>query len=175
VARLASRNWQRVEVVRGRLNAGLRERLIEFWTTHGALAESQARERLDDVICICRDGDGGIVGANSAYGDLAPLVGRRFWIYRRFLAPTAEESADAAMLAAARTELERTFTAKAGEPVGLCVLVADPVMVERRPEALWRVGERSAEAPWPGDDLLFAGYTPAGVQVRISYFEDARI
>jgi hypothetical protein len=166
---------QRIEVVRGRLNAELSDRLVEFWTAHRALAETEARERLNDVICICVDGEGGIVAVNSAYAGLAPLVSRRFWIYRRFVAPTAGEGADAAMLAAARTELERTFTGKAGEPVGLCVLVADPVVVESRPEAVWRVGARSAEAAWPGDDLLFAGYAPAGVQVRISYFDGARI
>ena len=164
---------QRVEAVHGNLDAALVERLIAFWTAHGALGEAAARTRLDDVICVRFDRHGEVVGVNSAYASEAPLVGRRFWIYRRFLAPGADADADREMLEAARTELERSFTGAPGEPVGLCILVADRALITRRPEAVWPLGD--PEAPWPGAGLVFAGYTEAGVQVRISYFAGARI
>lgn len=166
---------QRTEVVRGRLDADLEERLVAFWKAHGALSEQTARERLSEVICVRLDPDERIVAVNSAYAASAPLVGRRFWIYRRFVAPEADGDADREMLAAARTELERGFTGAPGEPLGLCVLVSDRDLIERRPEAMWPIGEPDPGAAWPGGDLLFAGYAAGGVQVRISYFEDARI
>jgi hypothetical protein len=172
---MGSPSGQRIEVVRGRLSAGLEERLVAFWTTHGALSEQTARERLSDVICARLDADERIVGVNSAYADWAPLVGRRFWIYRRFLAPEADQDAEREMLAAARAELERGFTGAPGEPLGLCVLVSDRDLIERRPEAVWSLGVPHHDAAWPGGGLVFAGYAAGGVQVRISYFEGARI
>jgi hypothetical protein len=166
---------QRTEVVRGRLDADLEERLVAFWTAHGALSEQTARERLSEVICVRLDPEEQIVAINSAYAGSAPLVGRRFWIYRRFLAPEADQDADREMLAAARTELERRFTGAPGEPLGLCALVSDRDLIERGPEAVWQLGEPDPGAPWPSGGLVFAGYAPGGVQVRISYFEGARI
>lgn len=166
---------QRTEVVRGRLDADLEERLVAFWTAHGALSEQTARERLSEVICVRLDTDERIVGVNSASAAQAPLVGRRFWIYRRFLAPEADQDADREMLAAARTELERGFSGAPGEPLGLCALVSDRDLIERRPEAVWPIGEPDPGAPWPRGGLVFAGYAAGGVQVRISYFEGARI
>jgi hypothetical protein len=164
---------QRTEVVRGRLDAALTDSLVAFWTGHGALDEATARSRLNEVICVRLDPRGEVVGVNSAFADEAPLVQRRFWIYRRFLSPRADAEAEREMLEAARAELERDFRGAPGEPIGLCVLVADRGLIVRRPEAVWPLGD--ASAPWPGGGLVFAGYADAGVQVRISYFEGARI
>ncbi|HYX12603.1 MAG TPA: hypothetical protein VE817_11480 [Candidatus Acidoferrum sp.] len=169
----ASASGQRVEVVRGRLDAALTGNLVAFWTGHGVLDEATARARLGEVICVRLGPGGEVVGVNSAFPDEAPVVGRRFWIYRRFLSPRADAEAEREMLEAARAELERGFTGAPGEPVGLCVLVADRALIARRPEAVWPLGDVSAR--WPGGGLVFAGYTDSGVQVRVSYFEGARI
>lgn len=155
---------QRIEVVRGALDPELSQRLVDFWVRHGVLDEAAARRRLAEVICVLFDDGGEIVGVNSSYADQAPLVGRKFWIYRRFLAPGADEGAERALLEAAQQELSRGFTGAPAEPVGLCVLIADRAMMERYPEAVW-----------PDVGLLFAGYTQEGAQVRICYFEGARI
>jgi hypothetical protein len=68
------------------------------------------------------------------------------------------------MLEAARDELAPGFTAAEGEPLGLCVLFRDRALIERHREAVL-----------PGIELLFAGYTDGDAQVRITYFEGARI
>jgi hypothetical protein len=155
---------QRVEVVRGGLDRELSSRLVEFWVGHGALDQAAAQERLAEVICVLRGSEDQILATNSAFAATAPLVGRQFWIYRRFLAPGIGVEAERAMLIAAREALEDEFAQSADEPVGLCVLIADRTVAERHPEAVW-----------PEVGLLFAGYTEAGAQVRISYFEGARI
>ena len=49
-------------------------------------------------------------------------------------------------------------------PVGLCLLISDPEVMRRRPEAVW-----------PGVGMMYAGYLEDGRQVRIGYFEGARI
>jgi hypothetical protein len=169
---MASGTDQRTEVVRGRLDPELAERLVSFWTSHGVLSEPDARQRLDEVVCVRFDANDRIVGVNSAYAATAPLVGRPAWIYRRFLGPEADEQADRQMLATAHAALEEEFAGRPGEPLGVCVLVADRRMIERRPEAVWPVGD---DEPKPGEGFLFAGYTDRGVQVRISWFDGARI
>ena len=71
----------------------LAERLVEFWTANGALDERTARARLGEVMCVLEAEDGGaIVGVNSAYAAEAPLVGRPFWIYRRFVLPAVDRA-----------------------------------------------------------------------------------
>ena len=49
-------------------------------------------------------------------------------------------------------------------PVGVCVLVDDVELMRRHPEAVW-----------PDTGFLFAGYQADGRQVRIRYFDGARI
>lgn len=160
---MSESDW-RVEVVRGRLDDTTSQRLIEFWTSHGALDEPAARERLGDVVCVLYGSDGEVAGVNSAYVANAPLVERPFWVYRRFIAPGIADDAEAALLTAAFDQLASGFAGGAGDPVGLCVLIDDRSAIEARPEA-----------EWPMTGLIFAGYTDAGVQVRIRYFEGAKI
>ena len=81
-----------IEVVRGRIDDDLAAELISFWTAAGVLDEAAARERLDQVVCVLRDGDGGIAGVNSVFDQRVELIGgRRFWIYRSYLLPEASE------------------------------------------------------------------------------------
>lgn len=157
---------QRIEVVWRELDRELSNRLVDFWVRHGVLDEAGARRRLAEVICVLFDAEGEIAGVNSAYAAEAPLVGRRFWIYRRFLAPGsgAEAETERSLIRVARETLAREFTGALDEPLGLCVLISDRALMDRYPEAVW-----------PDTGLLFAGYTPEGVQVRICYFEGARI
>ena len=161
---MTSPTEQRIEVVWRGLDPELSNRLVDFWVGHGVLGEAAARQRLAEVICVLFDRDGEIAGVNSAYAAQAPLVGRSFWIYRRFLASAADAEAERLMIKAARDVLARQFSGAPDEPLGFCVLIQDRLTMERYPEAEWAdVG------------MLFAGYTPEGVQVRIGYFEGARI
>ena len=153
-----------MEVVRGRLDDETSERLIEFWTSRGALDEAAARERLDQVVCVLHGADGELAGVNSAYAADAPLVGRRMWIYRRFVDPGVGADAEAALLTAAFDELAGEFAGGPRDPIGLYLLVADQALMESRLEAVW-----------PQTNLLFAGYTNDGAQIRLRYFEGAKI
>jgi hypothetical protein len=150
--------------VRGRLEAATGERLVEFWTSRGALDETVARERLGQVVCVLYDGDGEVAGVNSVYAAKAPLVARPFWIYRRFLRPGVGHDDELALLGATYDELAPGFTGAAGEPVGLCLQVTERALMEARPEAIW-----------PDLDFTFAGYSAKGAQIRIRYFDGAMI
>jgi hypothetical protein len=88
-----------------------------------------------------------------------PLVGRRFWLYA-----AGSGDVDARDFNAAFEDLERDFEPNDQGPIGLCLIVDDRDLMERRPEAIW-----------PETELMFAGYLPDDRQVRIRYFWGATI
>lgn len=153
-----------IEVVRGRLEPAVADQLVGFWSDQGALTEAAARQRLAEVVCVLRDEDGAIAGANSVFADRVDLIGgRRFWIYRSLIRPDAG-NAGPAMIDAAFKALDEEFSATGEGPIGLCVLISDPEEMRSRPEAVW-----------PGTSFIYAGYLDDGQQVRISYFEGATV
>lgn len=153
-----------IEVVRGRLDGYLADEVLAFWANEAGLEGDAARDRLPQVICLLRDGGGRLAGINSAYDGRVPPVGnRRFWVYRSFLLGEAAEAGQA-MLAAAFGALDSEFDPEVGGPVGLCLLVEDREEMRRRPEAVWT-----------DPRLLYAGYAEDGRQIRIGYFEGARV
>jgi hypothetical protein len=88
-----------------------------------------------------------------------PLVGRRFWVY-----PGDSGDVDADEFNAAFEDLEKDYEPGGPGPIGLCAIVDDRDLMERRPEAIW-----------PETELMFAGYLPDDRQVRIRYFWGATI
>jgi hypothetical protein len=150
-----------IEPVRGRLDEKLGDRLLAFWAEHGVLPDG-ARERLAEVTCVLLDGDGEVAGVNSVYPDsVAALGGRRFWVYRQFLAP-GREGDSKGMIEAAFAELAKAFDGADGDPIGLCVFLP-PALAAEHPEAVWPSG------------LLHAAVGQDGAQVRVGYFENAVI
>jgi hypothetical protein len=154
----------RVEVVRGRLTDERAEDVVAFWARHGALEGEAARARLPEVVSVLLDETGEIAGVNSAFDAPVALVGnRRFYVYRRFVAHGVPDEVEPLLVNAAYEVLDAEHVPGEG-PVGLCVLVDDPV-----------VQRRDRDAVWPDTALVYAGYQPDGIQVRIRYFTGAVI
>jgi hypothetical protein len=94
-----------IETVRGHLDERVSEELLAFWARHG-FAGQEARERLEQVVCVLRD-RGEIAGASSVFKADVELIGRRrFWVFRSLLPGTAAEHA----LAMIRATFRRTGT-----------------------------------------------------------------
>jgi hypothetical protein len=154
----------RIEVVRGTFDESKGADVLAFWSERGALSEMTAGQRLAEVICVLRDSAGSVVGVNSASERRIPLFGtRRLWVYRTLLADGASDSY-MRMLAAARSALEAEFDPDGDDPLGLCVFISDTEVMRSHPEAIW-----------PDSGMLHAGYLPDGRQIRIGYFEGARV
>lgn len=160
---LAAAPGYRIETLDRGPDAELGEALVAFWTGAGALDEPRARQRLAQVVCVLRGPDGAIAGVNSAYEDTAPLIERRLWMYRRYLAPGVPAAAEAPLLGAAYEELARRRDAIGTGPAGLCVVLGDRAAMDRDRRAVW------------DHHFVYAGYTDAGEQVRVAYFVGARI
>jgi hypothetical protein len=155
---------QTIESVRRNLDGDRADQVLSFWSEHGVLEGEAARERLDDVICVLRDGAGKIIGVNSAYEDALQLIGgRQFWVYRSYLLPDAS-SADTAMINAAFNALEQEFGSNRLGPIGLCIPSTDAEQAQR-----------GREVVLPETELMYVGYLSDGRQARIRYFDDAPI
>ena len=156
------------EVVRGALDEELAGRILAFWARHSSLPPEVARDRLPEVVCILRDTIGEVLGVTSVATAEIPEIGaRRFWVHRSLLAPEAGETAWEDLLELTFDTLAAEFEIRSDRstlPVGVCAIVSDPAILERRPEAVW-----------PDLRFLYAGYLPDGRQMRIRYFEDGRI
>jgi hypothetical protein len=149
--------------VRGALDAAAAEELVAFWAADGALDEVEARDRLAEVVCVLRGPDGAITGVCSVFAaDVALIGGRRFWIFRSLLPGAGREHAFT-MIEETFAALDAEFDGAAAAPIGLCVFL-DERERRLRPEAEWR-----------DPRMIYAGYLPDGRQVRIAYFEGARI
>ena len=154
-----------IETVRGSLAGERAEQVMAFWARHGVADEAAAARRLPEVVCVLRGPDGEVAGVNSAYAQpVAAIGGREFWVYRSRLGPSVPAEAGDRMLAAAHAALGDGFDPSAPGPIGLCLLVDDPAELARRPEAEWR-----------DPRILYAGYLADGAQIRIGYFDGAKV
>ena len=147
-----------IEAVRSELGDERGEQVVDFLSREAALEPGAVRERLSEVVCLASD-RGRIVGVGSVHPAQVPLIGgRTFWIYSGY---SSDDSLDQwnKMFNAAFDVLAERFEQTGAGPVGVCVIVADPAEMERRPEAIW-----------PDTELMFAGYLENGSQVRIRYF-----
>ena len=156
---------------RGRPRADRRDRSprrsVAFWASRGLLTPEEAEERLGQVVCVLRTPGRGAAPRSTppSRRDVAMVGGRRFWSYRLAKADDVGDDEVFAMLSACFDALAAEFADSGEGPVGVCLLVVDTVFLERN--------SGGDLAPSPGSCM--PGFSPEGTQLRIRYFEGARI
>lgn len=154
-----------IDVVRGRMTPERAEQLVGFWVAHGE-AETAARRRLGEVVCVLLDPGEVLVGVVRATPAIVELVGgQRLWIYQDELPAGADQPTQDALLRVAFSAIAADFDPEDPRaPVGLCLLIADLTRMRARPQAEW-------------DDprMFYAGYLGDGRQVRVGYFDGSRL
>lgn len=149
--------------VRGSLGDARAREILDFLSRTGGLNEEAARRWLSEIVCMALEGER-VVGVSAARpASLGLIGGRPFWIYQCALIQHSDERWDE-LFNASFEVLAREFEEDDVPYLGLCVLVADPEEIRRRPEAVW-----------PDTELLFAGYLDDGRQVHLRYFWGAEI
>jgi len=150
------------EVVRGNVDDHRSERLVAFWTGHGALDEPAAREQAPRVAAIALDGDEIAGTCSVADEQVVAIGGRRLWVFRSFVAPGADD-AWRELLRATYEALASEFDPDGDGPIGLCV----PVSPDRA--ARW------ADPVWSDPRTVYARTLPDGGHLRVAYFPKADI
>jgi hypothetical protein len=139
--------------------------VMDFWARHDAVRPADVPDRLGFVVCVLRGPDGAVAATSAAReADVEALGGRRLWMFRCF-APGAEARACVeAMVKAARDLLSERPGAGGRQPIGLCFPISDPELMAERDDAFW-----------PDAKLIYAGWTTAGEQLRVTYFDGAPV
>jgi hypothetical protein len=152
-----------IEHARGGLGEPRAREAFDFLSRDEGLNEEAARRWLDELVCVAVEG-GRVVGVSAARpASVALIGGRPFWIYRSVLRSRSGERWDELFNSTFQV-LDEEFAESDGTYIGLCVLVDDPGLISRRPEAVW-----------PETELMYAGYLDDGRQVRVRYFWGAAV
>ena len=146
----------------------LAEEIITFWLGEKALPTREAAEkRLDQVVFIVREPEtDAIVAVSTVYRQFNQRLGHPFYYFRCYVTEAHRRQLLAAQLL---VKIRDKFNARflAGE---------DPkaigMIVEVENQAL---NERHRKAVWDHSGFTFIGYNRRSQQVRVFYFDGARI
>ena len=150
-----------------RVNAEISAELIDLWGRTQAIPDAgRAAQRARQAVCIARDPSGAICGVGTAVIRVLPRLRQPLYYYRQFFAPEFRGHKQAIpFFNEARRLLELHNDALLQpESLGMLLELENPQLVAR--------SERAYE---PAADSTFIGYSARGLQLRVSYFKNARL
>jgi hypothetical protein len=150
-----------------KVNAKLSAELIDLWGRSQVLPDhARAAQRAREAVCIVRDQSGAVCGVGTAVIRVLPRLRQPLYYYRQFFAPELRGQRRAVpFLNEARRLLEDyNESLAAPESIGMLLELENQQLVTRY--------ERAYE---PEADSTFIGYSPGGLQLRVSYFKNARL
>ncbi|MCR6495112.1 hypothetical protein LJB71_01840 [Thermomonas sp. S9] len=143
----------------------LTEEVVAFWRAHKAIAdEAVARARAQELVCIARDKMGALCGVGTAVLKVLPRLRQPTYYYRQFFAPQLRGRGHILGFFRRCKQVLHDYNAglKQPESLGLLLEIENP-----------KIASAYKRAVEPGFDVVFIGYSPRGLQLRVSYFDDA--
>ncbi|GAB3097465.1 hypothetical protein [Lysobacter terrae] len=145
----------------------LQAELVAFWAAHNAIPEaSVAAARARQAVCIGRDAEGRIVAVGTAFLRVLQRLRQPMYYYRQFFAPDVRGLGQAMSFYNRARQILQAHNAALAAPESLGVLL-------ELESAL--LAKHYDQAYVAAADSTFIGYSPRGLQLRVSYFEGARL
>lgn len=149
------------------LTEGLERELIEFWRDNDAIVdEAQAKRRAMQAVCVVRDGNGVLCGIATAVVRVLPRLRQPMYYYRMFFSPALRGHRQFLPTFLHAKKILQDYNAGLHEPESLGLLLE----LENG-----KLGKAYPRAHEPDFGAMFIGYSPRGLQLRVSYFEDAEL
>jgi hypothetical protein len=149
------------------VDAELSTELIDLWgRSHAILDPDQAARRATQAVCIARDESGVVCCVGTAVIRVLPRLRQPMYYYRQFFAPEFRGRKQAIPFFNEARKLLEEYNDALQVPESLGVLVE----LESQ-----QLAERYERAYEPDADSTFIGYSPRGLQLRVSYFRNARL
>lgn len=142
----------------------LKAELLAFWKRHHAFGDPERSERAEQAVCIGRDEQGGICCVGTAFVLVLPRLQQPMYYFRQFFAESQRGQKQTVPFFNRCREVLQAYHASLPKPESLGVLV------ELESDLLATYYNR---AHIPQADSTFIGYSPRGLQLRVSYFEGA--
>ena len=143
----------------------LADELVAFWLENQALGdEASARQRTEQAICIARDENGKLQGVSTGVIRVLPRLRQPMYYYRQFFARSLRGQHQELAFYRRAKQILQDYNAGLDKAESLGILLE----VENA-----KIAAAYKRAHEPGFDATFIGYSPRGLQLRVSYFEDA--
>lgn len=143
----------------------LKAELLAMWEANNAMRDpAQAALRAEQAVCVARDEQGRLCGVGTAIIRVLPRLRQPMYYYRQFFASELRGKNQAVPFFARAKDILESYNAGLAAPESLGVLLE-----LENPQLAKRYG--MAQGPM----TTFIGYSPRGLQLRVSYFKDATL
>ena len=143
----------------------LQAELAAFWLEHKALADvERANARAQQAVCVLRDANGALCGVATALVRILPRLRQPMYYFRMFIAPDQRRQQQALPIFRAACAILEAANADKPESLGVLLEVENPDLARLFSHA---VGQRTG--------ATFIGYSPRGHQLRVVYFDGAKL
>lgn len=141
------------------------QELVAFWRDNKAIAsETGAALRAQQAICVARDEDGVLCGVGTAVVKVLPRLRQPTYYYRQFFAKALRGRHQELPFFQRCKRILQDYNGGLARPESLGILLE----IENA-----KIATAYRRAVEPGFDAAFIGYSPRGLQLRVSWFEDA--
>lgn len=139
--------------------------LINLWERSGAIVDpDEAALRAGQAVCIARDANGTICGVGTAVIRVLPRLRQPMYFYRQFFAPEFRGHRQTVPFFIRAKQVLEDHNKALAVPESLGVLME----LENS-----QLATRYTFATEAG--TVFIGYSPRGMQLRVSYFNNAKL
>ena len=147
------------------LSPELAAELVAFWRDQNAIRnETVAARRSEQAVCIARDADGALCGVATAVVKVLPRLRQPMYYYRQFFAKELRGQHQELAFFQRAKQILQDYNAGLDKAESLGILLE----VENA-----KIAAAYRRAHEPGFDATFIGYSPRGLQLRVSYFDNA--
>jgi len=146
---------------------GLKVELVDFWRRHKAIGDPvEAAARTDQAVCIGRDADGAICAVGTAMIRVLPRLLQPMYYFRLFFAKSMRGQKRMPAFFNSCREVLQAYNASlpARESLGVLIELESGFLSTFYKQA--HVAEMNS---------TFIGYSLRGLQLRVSYFDDATL
>lgn len=141
--------------------------LTDFWARNHAIPDAdRAAARARQAVCIARGADGALVGVGTAVVRVLPRLLQPMYYYRQFFSPDFRGRKRTVPFFNFAREVLESYNAALKEPESLGVLLE----LENA-----MLASRYVLAYEPTANSTFIGYSQKGLQLRVTYFEGAKL
>lgn len=141
----------------------LKAELVAFWTSNRAIGDrAVAEQRASEVVCIGRDDDGAICAVSTAVLCVLPRLRQPMYYFRLFFAKSVRGRGQVVPVYNRSREVLEAYNAGLPAPESIGVLIE----LENRYLSAYYKRAYEADA-----DSTFIGYSPRGLQLRVTYFK----
>ena len=143
----------------------LAQELVAFWRDNKAISdESAATRRVEQAVCIARDEAGALCGVGTAVVKVLPRLRQPMYYYRQFFAKGLRGQHQELAFYQRCKQVLQDYNRGLGQAESLGILLE----IENA-----KIAAAYKRAIEPGFDAVFIGYSPRGLQLRASYFDNA--